>query len=436
MQEQLISGWGRYPVVSAKCYPVTTNNDLRVQLGRDFHGIGRGLGRSYGDSALAKTVLDLTGLDCIRSFDRQYGVIDCYAGVSLHDLLTIIVPAGWFLPVTPGTRYVTLGGAVASDVHGKNHHLDGCISAFVEQLEIMTADGSLLTCSEADHSELFHASCGGMGLTGVIVSVRLRLRYVRSCFIEQTTLRAENLRVALDLFNRHQGASYSVAWLDCLARGDNLGRSVVMLGEHSETGGLELQTRSQLTIPMNMPAGLLNATVVRNFNRLYYHKANHGQEKEVYFVPYFYPLDGLTHWNRLYGSKGFLQYQFVVPEEAALMAMTEVLSRISAAELGSFLCVLKATGPANANYLSFPLQGLSLALDFPYKSGLLPLLDELDAIVVDHGGRIYLAKDARMSAANFRRSYPLWPKFSQVREDYGAAGVFCSMQSNRLRLDE
>ncbi len=435
MQEQLLSGWGRYPVVSARRHPICSDEGIRSQLKQGFQGISRGLGRSYGDSALAAAVLDLTGLDCIRSFDHRRGIIHCYAGISLQELLSVIVPSGWFLPVTPGTRFVTLGGAVASDVHGKNHHLDGCISAFVEQLEIMTANGDVLVCSQTEHSDLFHASCGGMGLTGVIVSICLRLRAVRSCYIEQTTLRAENLQVAFELFAENQGASYSVAWLDCLARGDNLGRSVVILGEHADSGGLKMQYKAQFAMPLDMPTGLLNSSVVRNFNRLYYRHAVNGQEKEVYFVPFFYPLDRLAHWNRLYGKQGFLQYQFVVPEDAAFVVMTEVLSRISAAQLGSFLCVLKATGPGNANYLSFPLQGMSLALDFSFTLSLLPLLNELDAIVVGHGGRIYLAKDARMSAAIFRRAYPKWQIFSQVRENYGAAGVFCSAQSNRLGLD-
>jgi len=328
-QEQLLSGWGRYPVVNALCHSIVSTTDIRRQLEQGFHGIGRGLGRSYGDSSLAAAVLELTGLDCIRSFDCQRGIIDCYAGVSLQDLLSVIVPAGWFLPVTPGTRYVTLGGAVASDVHGKNHHLDGCISAFVEQLEIVTASGDLLICSHVQHSDLFLASCGGMGLTGVIVSVRLRLRPVQSCYIEQTTLRAANLQVALDLFAENMDASYSVAWLDCLARGDNLGRSLVMLGEHADSGGLELQHKTRLAIPIDMPVDFLNAFVVRNFNRLYYHHAVHGLEKKIYFAPYFYPLDRVAHWNRLYGKRGFLQYQFVVPESTAFVAMNEVLSRIS-----------------------------------------------------------------------------------------------------------
>jgi FAD/FMN-containing dehydrogenase len=429
-----IHGWGRYPVAEARVLaPATAGRLAKALAGADQPLIARGLGRSYGDSALAPLVLDSTPRHLLLDFDQSSGVLRCEAGATLADLLAVLLPRGWFPPVTPGTKFVTVGGAVASDVHGKNHHVDGCFSAHVLALELMLADGSVLRCSRSEHPELFRATCGGMGLTGVIVAVTLQMRRVASAYIDQTTLRAGSLAEVLELFERHRAATYSVAWIDCLARGAGLGRSLLMLGEHAGEGGLAPLPGRSRTLPLDLPPQLLNRYAIAAFNTLYYHKPRSARQR-VHYEPYFYPLDGLLHWNRLYGKAGFVQYQFVIPRAAGAAPLAAILARIAAAGRGSFLAVLKTFGPANDNYLSFPIEGYTLALDFKLEAGLFAMLDELDAMLLAAGGRLYLAKDARMGAATFRQSYPQHIQFQQVRRQYGALGVFASCQSNRLGL--
>lgn len=432
-----LSGWGRYPVVEgALRAPTTPSAVARELIGES---ITRGLGRSYGDSALAPKVVSTHYLDQILEFDDSTGRIRAGAGLPLAELLAILAPRGWFPPVTPGTKFVTLGGAVASDVHGKNHHLDGSFCDHLEGLTLMLADGSVVACSPSENRELFHATCGGMGLTGVILEVTLRLRRVGGPMIDETTLKAANLEEALALFDEHAGATYSVAWIDCLASGGRLGRSLIMLGEHStwgaDGGGFERREPRPLTVPLDAPSLLLNRFSIAAFNTLYYHRVRGARsERRVHYDGFFYPLDRLHHWNRLYGRRGFLQYQFVLPRESGAEGMRAILRRISESRRGSFLAVLKAFGPGNDNWLSFPREGYTLALDFKLDDGLFELLDELDARVLDHGGRIYLAKDARMSEATFKASYPQWEALAELRARTGADRLFNSHQSRRLGL--
>lgn len=431
-----LQGWGRYPQIEAQLHAPRTVSASQALIGEPQSLIGRGMGRSYGDSALHSRVLSTQYLQHLLAFDGVKGTLRCQAGVSLDQLLDFLVPRGWFLPVTPGTRFVSLGGAVASDVHGKNHHLHGCFSEYVDELLLSLADGSLLKCSRSEHSELFHATCGGMGLTGLIVEVSLRLIPIRSAYVHQTTFKASNLDEALQLFDTQQSKTYSVAWIDCLARGTDLGRSLLMVGEHAGGGGLHLPAKRTLSVPLDMPAALLNRASVQAFNSLYYQRASQAKSRQrIDYQSFFYPLDGIGQWNRLYGKQGFLQYQFVIPKAAGLEGLRAILSRIASSGRGSFLAVLKVFGQQNRNPLSFPLEGYTLALDFKYDSALLPLLDELDARVLEQGGRIYLTKDARMSEQTFKRSYPAWEQMQAVRARYGAQGKFTSLQAQRLGLD-
>lgn len=435
----VICGWGRYPGVDATVYRPRTRMSARDVMSAHpgIPMIARGLGRSYGDSALGGHIIGTDSLNCLLDFDATEGVVRCAAGASLADLLDVFVPRGWFLPVTPGTKFVSVGGAIASDVHGKNHHRSGCFSEYVERIELLLADGEVVTCSRSEHSELFRATCGGMGLTGLILEATIRLEPCRSAFIEQTTLTAGDLAEALSLFDEHQASSYSVAWVDCLARGGAMGRSLVMLGEHSETGGGSPRPdKWNLSVPVDMPGALLNRFSAKAFNAIYYHSARGRRRKRrIHYESFFYPLDSIHDWNRLYGKSGFIQYQFVIPRSAGLKSFSAVLGKIVDSRHGSFLAVLKALGAENANLLSFPMEGYTLAVDFKLEKGLLELLNELDAMVVDHGGRLYLAKDARMSEATFKRSYRQWEAFQDLRERYGAKGRFCSRQSQRLGLD-
>jgi FAD/FMN-containing dehydrogenase len=306
----------------------------------------------------------------------------------------------------------------------------------VDSIELLLADGSQVQCSRTEHPELFHATCGGIGLTGLIVAVRLRLLPIESAYVEQTTFKAANLEEALQLFEAHSTSTYSVAWIDCLAKDQALGRSLLMVGEHARDGQLLLPAKRAFSVPLDMPAALLNRYTVRAFNELYYQRIRKPVSKQrVSFESFFYPLDSIQQWNRLYGKKGFIQYQFVIPKAAGLQGMRVILERISDSHRGSFLAVLKTFGAANNNLLSFPIEGYTLALDFKLEPGLLELLDELDSMVLAYGGRLYLAKDARMSEATFKQSQPNWQQFQDVRAHYGALGKFASLQSRRLGLD-
>ncbi|NPA72992.1 MAG: FAD-binding oxidoreductase, partial [Gammaproteobacteria bacterium] len=371
------------------------------------------------------------------------GLLTCSAGLAFADLLKTFVPKGWFLPVTPGTQFVTVGGAIASDVHGKNHHLDGSFSQHLTQLKLVIASGETLTCSQTENRLLFLATCGGMGLTGVIVEASFKLIPIESAYVSETTHKTANLAETLALFEHHEQATYSVAWIDCLATGDQLGRSLLMLGEHTPKDALDTETEnllkpanpSRFNVPFSMPNSLLNPYSIKAFNALYYHKTRQKQsQRQVHYAPYFYPLDSIQNWNRLYGKKGFTQYQFVLPKTAGLEGMTHILKTISDSKRGSFLAVLKAFGKGNDNYLSFPMEGYTLALDFKMDSSLLAFLDQLDEIVLSYGGRLYLAKDARMSEATFKQSYPNWEAFQEVRASVEAIGHFSSLQSQRLGL--
>jgi decaprenylphospho-beta-D-ribofuranose 2-oxidase len=429
-----LQGWGRYPVLEGAVQAPASHGALAALLTAPATPplIARGLGRSYGDSALAPLVVSSAARAMLLGFDEHSGVLSCEAGVSLAEILAVVVPRGWFLPVTPGTRFVTVGGAIASDVHGKNHHLHGCFSAHLHELELMLADGSVVRCSAALRPELFRATCGGMGLTGIILSARLQLRPMPSSQIEQRTLRAPSLEAVCALFEAHADSTYSVAWIDCLSRGAALGRSLLMLGEHGAPGADAAPPR-RLSVPCDGPASLLNRYTMRAFNTLYYHAPRPLQQR-LHYEKFFYPLDGVAHWNRLYGRHGFVQYQCVLPDVAGVAGLRALLAVIADSGRGSFLAVLKRLGAHNGNYLSFPLAGYTLALDFKVEAALFPLLERLDALVLDYGGRLYLAKDSRMSAATFQRSYPQQAAFQRVRAEVGALGHFASMQSERIGL--
>ena len=430
-----LHGWGRYPRLDAQVALPLSATQCVATLASSAPLIAHGLGRSYGDSALASQVLGTRYLDHFAAFDATTGVLTCAGGVSLDAILRTFVPRGWFLPVTPGTRFVTVGGAIASDLHGKNHHGAGTFCTHVQRLELLLGNGERVKASLTERAELFHATCGGMGLTGIILSVTLQLKPIVASSILQTTVKAANLEAVLEAFKAHAASTYSVAWIDCLARGKALGRALLMLGEHATDGPLAVQTTPPMPVPFDLPPALLNRASVQAFNSLYYGRIRQKvSQQRMAFEPFFYPLDALGQWNRLYGKPGFVQYQFVLPQAAGVAGLREVLERIAESGRGSFLAVLKVFGPANANYLSFPQAGYTLALDFKAEAAAFALLDELDAIVLHHGGRLYLAKDARMSAATFKASYPNWQAFEEVRARWHAHGKFASAQSLRIGL--
>jgi FAD/FMN-containing dehydrogenase len=446
-----LAGWGNYPVVESPTYRPGRLSGLLALM--DEAGpkpqIARGLGRSYGDPALAckdGAVVLCTRLDRMLNFDADQKVLHCEAGVSLEQILDVFVPRGYFLPVTPGTKFVTVGGAIAADVHGKNHHVDGTFGRFVRSLRLLTADGRIVDCSSDHNADLFNATVGGMGLTGHIVSAELELRPIQSAYVHVTYQKATDLDAALAAFaDGDERYLYSVAWIDCLASGRSLGRSVLMRGNPADaaeaTGAgmsdpLVIAQRRKKTVPINLPSFILNPLSVRAFNAMFYRM--HGdQEKLVDYDSYFYPLDAINHWNRGYGRRGFVQYQPLLPPESSRAGLIEILERLSASGQASFLAVLKSTGAQGDGLLSFPMPGHTLALDIPNTGPKLTnLLNDLDRIVLKHGGRLYLAKDATMSPATFARMYgSRLEQFQQVRRQTDPTGRFGSHQSQRLGLD-
>lgn len=428
-----IHGWGGYPITEAS---VVT--PLSITACKDCFNISplipRGMGRSYGDSANAANVLQSTYLDHFIAFDQAIGLITVEAGLTIRDLLKVIVPKGWLVPVTPGTSYVTVGGAIASDVHGKNHHVAGTFGQHVQSITLLLGTGETVTTSRTENPDLFHATCGGMGLTGMILSATIQLVPIQSAAINQTTIKTSCLEEACEAFEANSSATYSVAWIDCVTTGKGLGRSVLMLGEHAKTGELAINLKDSIQVPLHAPSFLLNKASVSAFNALYYGKAPQRKTETISMLPFFYPLDAIGGWNKLYGKAGFVQYQFVLPKTDGVANMHRILQRIAESGAGSFLAVLKQFGEANDNLLSFPMAGYTLALDFKLTNKTISLLKSLDDMVVGVGGRIYLTKDALMTEMAFKTTYPRWQEFEAVRHKYGAIGKFASTQSQRLGL--
>jgi FAD/FMN-containing dehydrogenase len=430
-----LTSWGRYPQIEASGELFETSDQLKRQIDGAGDVIAYGMGRSYGDSALNQRVVFSRRFNKILHFDAEQGLVACESGVSLQELISVFLPRGWFLSVTPGTRLISVGGAIASDVHGKNHHVAGCFSSCVDSFELMLPDGSIVLCSREKNKRLFRATCGGMGLTGIILTAVIRLQKVKSAYIRETVKRCQNLEEIFHRFEEYKELPYSVAWIDCLESGDKVGRSVLMAGDHADTGSLDIELPRPVSVPMDFPRFSLNRYSVKLFNRFYYHTRPTAVENRlVRLDPFFYPLDSIGHWNRIYGKGGFTQYQLVLPKKASYEGLKLILSRIARQGLGSFLAVLKLCGPANNNDLSFPMEGYSLALDLKIEKKLFPFLDELDRMVMDFGGRLYLTKDVRMSKEVFRKGYPSWEAFAELRETMGMKTKFNSLQSRRLEV--
>ena len=441
-----LSGWGRYPVLDCRVERLREGEALPALLRRGDTLIARGNGRSYGDAALNPDLtLSMLGMDRMQAFDAKTGLLTCEAGVLLADILDTFVPRGWFPPVVPGTRFVTVGGMIAADVHGKNHHRDGSFGAHVESLVLATADGEVRTCSRTEHAGLFRATVGGMGLTGVILSASFRLQPIETVFVMEETLATQDLDETMTLFETSHEWPWSVAWLDCLAQGAKLGRAAMMRGAFMDRAALPSRLASdplrpapagKLAVPIDAPSVLLNRFSIGLFNELYYRRVRaRAGTRLVHFDSFFFPQDRVRAWNRLYGRRGFVQHQCVLPKSGGLSGITALLERMAAGGQGSFLAVLKLFGPAGDGLMSFPMEGHTLALDFPMRNGTLALLDELDEIVHRHGGRVYLAKDARCAPERIREGYPRLDAFKAVRaETAGAQPGFASALSRRLEL--
>lgn len=429
-----ISGWGRYPVQVCE---LARPERYAALLPDTANLIVRGQGRSYGDASLNENgrVLLTERVNRLLEFDTTQGVLRAEAGVTLGEILAVIVPKGWFLPVTPGTKFVSLGGCVAADVHGKNHHHDGAFGDHVLAIELVLADGSRMTCSAEQNAPLFWATIGGMGLTGIIAEVTIKLIAIKN---SQMTVRHHAAANLEQLFALMQAIDdrYTVAWIDSMAIGAQLGRGILMCGHHAEEATSVPQTGAQRRIPFDFPDWALNSISIGAFNSQYFRRESGKPEAFASgWDAYFYPLDALENWNRMYGKRGFVQYQCVIPDAAAYEGIQKLLQTLSASGRPSFLAVLKRFGAEGRGLLSFPMKGYTLALDLPIRdAGLFSLLNTLDEIVLHYGGRLYLAKDARLSAETFALMYPRYQEWRAVKDSVDPEQRFSSSLSRRLGI--
>lgn len=438
MPKQGFSCWGRVYRMALESVSLGSRFDPIPQIIDNVTTLlPYGNGRSYGDSCLNAdgTMIKTRSLNRFISFDPSNGVLICESGVLLSEILSLVVPQGWFLPVTPGTRFVTVGGAIANDVHGKNHHINGTFGRHIRQFELLRSDGERLHCTPQIHENLFVATIGGLGLTGFITWAELQLRRIRSPWINAETIRYGSLAEFFTLCDESdQDYEYTVSWVDCAGTDKRLGRGLFMRGNHALVDNqFKPYSSNTRTFPFIPPLSMVNSWSLKAFNTAYYHQQFQRKTQQTqHYEPFFYPLDGLLEWNRMYGPRGFYQYQCVVPTLHGKAAVSELLNEIARSGMGSFLAVLKVCGDIKSpGMLSFPLPGISLALDFPNRGEALHrLFQRLDAIVSAAGGRLYPAKDGRMPGDLFREGYPRWKEFSHYIDPHFSSSFWRRVMEN------
>jgi decaprenylphospho-beta-D-ribofuranose 2-oxidase len=436
--ESILSGWGHAPVVPAR---EVRSEDLEAAT-RGMP-LTRGLGRSYGDSSLPaprdRQVASATLADRILSWDPQSGLLRAEAGLSLSDIYRLFLPRGWFVPVTPGTQFVTLGGMVAADVHGGNHHRDGCFGAHVTRLRMRVADGRVLECSRDVEPDLFRATLGGMGLTGAILEVEFRMAKIPSPWMWGETERVHSLGQFYDLLGRAAADwPFTKGWIDCVSRGKNLGRGIMYRARWAtpaEAPPRPPKHKKGFAIPVYLPTWIFNRVTARLFNGFYFRVHPSRPAGIVHPDAFFYPLDGIRHWNRGFGRAGFTQYQCVVPHASGLKTITRVLELVTKRGVASPICVIKDCGPEGEGLLSFPKLGISIAIDVPVRAWTQPLIDQLNDVVLAEGGRIYLAKDAFTRREHFEKMETRLGEWQAIRRRWDPEGRFRSAQSVRLLGD-
>jgi FAD/FMN-containing dehydrogenase len=415
--------WGRYPKYRAKVVPLNWQGDFpSVLSGSHDSALPVGMGRSYGDVCLLKdgTLLQTTGMNRLIDFNSETGVLTAESGITLAQILDFAVPRGFFLPVTPGTKYVTLGGAIANDIHGKNHEVAGSFGNHVPCFELVRSDGTRRLCSRTENPDWFAATIGGMGLTGLITWAQLRLKPIVSRAIDYEGIQFHGIDEFLELKKQYHHVEYTVSWVDCVSTGKNFARGIFMLGEHSKVPGeLKPSPEPKLAFPFEAPAFALNRASVSAFNTVFFHKQMKAHVRTIQdYEPFFYPLDKVLRWNKMYGKRGLVQFQYAIPWEHAKEGTIAILREIAKSGLASFLAVLKAFGDIpSLGMMSFPQAGIMFALDFPIKPGItFPLLQRLGDMTLEYGGRLYPAKDAAMTATQFQTFYPEWERFARFRD--------------------
>jgi FAD/FMN-containing dehydrogenase len=411
--------WGRYPNTEQTHHQIFWSADFPVDADSSRSQLPAGMGRSYGDVCLndGNMLLLTRSLDRLLAFDPQTGILRCEAGVMLAEILEFSVPRGWFLPVTPGTKFVTVGGAIANDVHGKNHHVAGTLGRYILRFGLHRSDGTQMECSPNQNSEWYCATIGGLGLTGMISWAEIQLKRIVSRHIDCQAVQFHGLDEFLALSQATGHCEYIVSWIDCVARGRNAMRGIFMCGDHGRTPEYrKVSSRSRLTFPFDLPSFALSRATVGLFNTIYFTKQLKKRVTTVVdYEPFFYPLDSVLHWNRIYGKRGLLQFQCVVPHPDGLTVIREMLGVIAKSGLASFLAVLKIFGEVpSPGMMSFPMPGVTLALDFPIRSNRsFSLVDLLGEMTLAARGRLYPAKDARMTPLQFRSFYPSYQEFAR-----------------------
>jgi FAD/FMN-containing dehydrogenase len=414
--------WGRYPAHQARVVPLQWAQDFPPRDVLPGGALPVGMGRSYGDVCLLKdgVLLSTLPMDRMLAFDAETGVLTCEGGVTLAAILDFAVPHGFFLPVTPGTKYVTVGGAIANDIHGKNHHVAGTFGSHVNRFELLRSNGLRTICSPTENPDWYAATIGGLGLTGLITWAEIRLKPIVSRAIDYVGTQFHGIDEFLALSKENIGSEYTVSWIDCASTGKNFARGIFMAGDHAKVAGpLTRSPEPKLALPLDLPGFLLNSATVGAFNALYFNKQRKPRvETKVDYEPFFYPLDSVLHWNRMYGKRGLLQFQYAIPWEHAREGTIAILQEIAKSGLASFLAVLKVFGDVDSpGMMSFPQPGVTLALDFPIKENLsFPLFDRLAQMTQEFGGRLYPAKDARMTAEQFQAFYSNWQSFEKYRD--------------------
>ncbi|MFW5760970.1 MAG: FAD-binding protein [Cyclobacteriaceae bacterium] len=444
MRKEKISGWGNYPVLECEIARIKNPEQLKKKLHSEKAITARGLGRSYGDQSISSDALvtELPAMNKILSFDDTSGILNCQAGLSLQQIIKIFAPRGWFPMINPGTKYVTVGGAIANDIHGKAHHVDGSFINCVENFDILLASGEIKSCSRNENIDLFYANFGGLGLLGIIIRASLKLKKIETTYFVQKVIKCKNIEDMLDAFDQYDKEyDYSVAWVNALVRGKNLGQGVLTLGNQASLNDLPkklqkdplfVSPEAKLKVPFYLPSFFLNSISVILLNKfIAYVQAK--PTTIVHYEKFFFPLDAILNWNRGYGKRGFIQYQFVIPLENGRENIKKLLSAVSQSGCTPFLNVLKKFGDGQ-QYLSFPKPGYTFAIDFPVTKKLPGFISRLDQMVLDCGGRIYLGKDAMLTADTFEKMYPEYQQWLAIKKKYDPHNKFSSALAHRLKL--
>ncbi len=429
----ITSGWGRFNKVNSEIFALNQKKKINEILKKDKNFIPYGSGRSYGDSCLSENIIMTKFLGKEINIDSESGEIECSSSVTFEEILKKIIPLGWFVPVSPGTKSVTVGGAIASDVHGKNHHKDGSFSDHLISFVIMISSGEEIECTKEKNKDLFLATCGGMGLTGIILKAKFKLIKINSSYINQETIKTKNLKQTIETFSKYKKFKYVVAWIDTNCKTQDIGRALIYLGSHSNNNKLEIKRKIKLNIGKIIPSFFSNNFFLKLYSNFYY-LISRSENKTIYFDDFFYPLDKVSDWNYFYGKRGFIQIQLLVPKINAYESLFKIISFMKQNSQISFLSTLKEMGPGNENFLSFPSSGFTLTMDLKVNDKLLDLYPEFERILKACNAKIYLTKDSLMTESFFKNSYKYINQFKNIKAKYDPEKVFSSIQSRRLGI--